>query len=378
MNMKKLVCAVLLVALLVPELALASGFTGGTGAFGVYRVGNSVYQAWYETPVVEDGAEYILGVYDECVYYQTAPVGGVSSLIRQPLHLVSDEYIQADGTMENVVVATGGLEQKAREGVTLSESVLGRAVLDETSGYVYYVDAARPDAVRLAAEYPALGLQDVELYAADSPVEALRLTVNGLAFKTATGAYLFLPMLSRAIPVNPGVFDEYKQSEMYNGFEVLLTPDGVLELRLDAANGVYLTINDSVQEFALHDGCVYYLRRTRWLTDIYRFDPVTRSSKVLTRMMRELMGQLVCAGEYIFIIDTEYTVYRVSPSTGKYAVYMKLAGNYEGVIDDVEPACWERARNCWCTICPRAATKTIWNFSTRCSWARPSIPPFPK
>ena len=336
MSIKKLLCTLLALALLVPEIAMAAGYVGGNGAYGVYLAEDGIHQAWYDATVTGSEAEYIVGVYGTYVYYQTPASNGVSTLLRQPLYLVSDEYALADGTMENVTVATGGFDQRAREPGVVSDSVYGKAVLDEGSGYVYYIDGYDRRILKMSAEYPTLGLQEVSLYTSQHQISQLRLTANGLAFLTDGGAYLYLPMLQRTVMINGNVFEQYTQNELLNGYEVLLQSDGTLLLRLDAANNVTLTINDSVQEFALYGGSVYYIRRTRWLTEIDRFDPVTRSSKALTRMLTSLMPQIVSAGEYLYIMDNDYVVYRLSPSSGKYAVYMKLASLYQD-MDDMEP-----------------------------------------
>ena len=278
----------------------------------------TIRQAWYEETVVPEGAARIVGVYDTWVYYQTDAENGVSSLIRHPLYLVSDEYTAAADTLENVVVATSSISGMPREAELISDRVIGNAVLDESAGYVYYVNYDQPYTVNVMAEYAYIGVQNIPLYAADSQILELRLTASGLAFRTETGAYLYLPMLNRALAISPEVFSEYRQAEMLSGSEVLLTADNTLIVRVDAAQNTTLTVNDSVQEFCIYDGFVYYLRRTRWLTEINKYDPVTRSSKLLARLTptKEFMGQIVCAGEYLYIMDTDYTVYRVSPSTG--------------------------------------------------------------
>ena len=67
------------------------------------------------------------------------------------------------------------------------------------------------------------------------------------------------------------------------------------------------------------------------MTEIARFDLTSRNNEVICRMLRELMPQLVAAGEYLYVIDTDYTVYRMSPSSGKYATYMLLKEPYADV-----------------------------------------------
>ena len=328
--MKKLMAVLLVIFLLVPEMALAAGYTGGDGVWGVYLDSGAIYQAYYDASVVDGGADYILGVYDAYVYYQTPRVNGVSSLKRQGLYLISEEYQQAGDALENMVVATGNLNSQRPENNTLSEAVYGLAVLDEVSGYVYFIDAADKKVINVAADYPSLGLVVTPIYTAENEVVELRLTANGLAFRTAEKAYLYIPMLRRALECGENVFEAYKQKAMFNGSEVLLKEDGTLIVKLDAANDVSLTINDSVQEFVVYGGYLFYLRRTRWLTEIDRFDPVTRVSKVMTRVLKEHMPQLVAAGDYLYIIDTDYTVYRVSPTTGRYAEAYKLGNSYQG------------------------------------------------
>ncbi|MBR5383754.1 MAG: peptidoglycan-binding protein, partial [Clostridia bacterium] len=336
MNKKRILCLVLALILLVPEAALGSGYTGGAGAYGVYLIDDEIHQAWYETSVVEDGAFYIVGVYGTYVYYQTKPVDGVSSLRRSPLYLVSDEYILAESTLELTVVASGSIQQAAREASVISENVVGRAVLDETAGCLYYVESSDLSMVMMAVEYPSFGLTTRQLYAASSAIRELRLTVNGLAMRTENGCLLYLTMMGQAITISEEVFGSYKQSALYNGHEVLLGDDGNLSFRLDAVSNEMLSINDSVLEFTVYGDYVYYLRRTRWRTEINQFDPVTRSSKVIYRTLEEMMPQIVSAGDFLYIMDAEYTVYRVSPTSGKYAVYMKLKQTYEG-YDAVQP-----------------------------------------
>ncbi|MBQ6645370.1 MAG: peptidoglycan-binding protein, partial [Clostridia bacterium] len=336
MNIKRIVCLVLTLALLVPEIAFGAGYTGGSGAYGAYLIDDGIHQAWYETSVVEHDAYYIIGVYDAYVYYQTKPENGVSSLIRHPLYLVSDEYIQAESTLTQTVVASGSIQQAERTPSVISENVIGRAVLDETSGCVYYVESGDQSMVMMAVEYPSLGLTERQLYAASSAIKELRLTVNGLAIRTDNGCLLYLTMMGQAISISQEVFGSYKQSALYNGHEVLLGDDGSLTFRLDAVSNEMLYINDSVLEFAVYGDYVYYLRRTRWRTEINQFDPVTRSSKVIYRTLDEMLPQLVSAGEFLYVLDKDYTVYRVSPTSGKYAVFMKLANLYEG-YDEYEP-----------------------------------------
>ena len=328
--MKKLMAVLLVIFLLVPEMALAAGFTGGEGVWGVYLDSGAIYQAYYDAAVVDEGADYILGVYDAYVYYQTPRTDGVSSLIRQGLYLISEEYQQAGDSLENMVVATGNLNAQRPENDVLSQNVYGLAVLDEASGYVYFVEATDRKVICVAADYPTLGLVITPIFTAESDVEELRLTANGLAFRTAEKAYIYIPMLQRALECSESVFEPYKQKAMFGGNEVLLKEDGTLLVKLDAAGDVSLTINDSVQEFVVYGGYLFYLRRTRWLTEIDRFDPATRVSKVMTRVLKEHMPQLVAAGDYLYIIDTDYTVYRVSPTTGRYAEAYKLGNSYQG------------------------------------------------
>ncbi|MBQ4226936.1 MAG: hypothetical protein II697_01920, partial [Clostridia bacterium] len=88
MNIKKLLCTLLALALLVPEIAMAAGYTGGNGAYGVFLAEDGIHQAWYDATVTGSEAEYIVGVYGTYVYYQTPAANGVSTLLRQPLYLV--------------------------------------------------------------------------------------------------------------------------------------------------------------------------------------------------------------------------------------------------------------------------------------------------
>ena len=164
--MKKLMAVLLVIFLLVPEMALAAGFTGGEGVWGVYMDSGAVYQAYYDAAVVDEGADYILGVYDAYVYYQTPRENGSSSLIRQGLYLISEEYQQAGNSLENMVVATGNLNAQRPENDVLSRNVYGLAVLDEASGYVYFVEASDRRVINVAADYPTLGLVITPIFTA--------------------------------------------------------------------------------------------------------------------------------------------------------------------------------------------------------------------
>ena len=331
--MKKFLSALLAACLLV-TFAMGEGLTGGSGAEGVYIGKDGLYQAWYADCLAAD-ADYIVGVSGGYAYYQTAPENGASRLVMQPLNMVSEEYLAADGTIENVTAAKPSVPAE-RKAVTLSENVTGKAVIDEYAGIVYYVENTDTKTVVAAADVPTMGIKSEKLLTAQEDVIDLRVTADGLAYRTASACWLYLPLQGRSVQVTDGVFGDYVQSQIYNGMEILLDTDGNLVLRLDTENNNCLFINDSVQEFAVHGGCVYYLRRTVWLTEIDCFDPVTRTSKVLNRMLKELMPQLVAAGSYLYVIDTDYVVYKMSPTSGKYAAYMKLAANYVG-YDEVRP-----------------------------------------
>ena len=263
--MKKLMrslCFVLILAILVPEAAMAAGVTAGNGVYGVYLEKDAMYQAWYETAVAESGVDYILGVYGSYAYYQTKAVNGVSTIVKQPLYLISDEYAEAGDSIENVTIAAVN-EETERVSETVAENVKGRAVLDEAAGYIYYVDAAVPASISIIAEVPTLGRQTLVIYSGESEIKGLKNTVDGLVFLDDAGAHLYISILGRAIDVDKNLFSRDKKTVLYEGNEVVLTDDGTLKLRLTVTGNTTLTINDSVQDFAVYGGYVYYVRRTR-------------------------------------------------------------------------------------------------------------------
>ena len=323
----KWLCLLMAVALMTPSMAMAAGLTGGSGVYGVYRgKDDALFQTWYTDPLVTGGANYVVGVHDGNAYYQTANAdGATSALYRVAVNLLPDTIkASAEQSEEQVKAGTTG------EPELLAPSVSGHALLDEVSGYVYYVDGADTKSVHVLAWYPTLGKVDVVACASEEPVLALSMSVNGPVLTCQSGRFLYVQLLSRSVAL-PADEEPVAESAMASGVEIILTESGKLSLRLDAVNNLTLPIAEDVSAFAAYDGAVYYLRRTRWMTEIARFDLTSRNNEVICRMLRELMPQLVAAGEYLYVIDTDYTVYRMSPSSGKYATYMLLKEPYADV-----------------------------------------------
>ena len=323
----KWLCLLMAVALMTPSMAMAAGLTGGSGVYGVYRgKDDALFQTWYTDPLVTGGANYVVGVHDGNAYYQTANAdGATSALYRVAVNLLPDTIkASAEHSEEQVKAGTTG------EPELLAPSVSGHALLDEVSGYVYYVDGADTKSVHVLAWYPTLGKVDVVACASEEPVLALSMSVNGPVLTCQSGRFLYVQLLSRSVAL-PADEEPVAESAMASGVEIILTESGKLSLRLDAVNNLTLPIAEDVSAFAAYDGAVYYLRRTRWMTEIARFDLTSRNNEVICRMLRELMPQLVAAGEYLYVIDTDYTVYRMSPSSGKYATYMLLKEPYADV-----------------------------------------------
>ena len=323
----KWLCLLMAVALMTPSMAMAAGLTGGSGVYGVYRgKDDALFQTWYTDPLVTGGANYVVGVHDGNAYYQTANAdGATSALYRVAVNLLPDTIkASAEQSEEQVKAGTTG------EPELLASSVSGHALLDEVSGYVYYVDGADTKSVHVLAWYPTLGKVDVVACASEEPVLALSMSVNGPVLTCQSGRFLYVQLLSRSVAL-PADEEPVAESVMASGVEIILTESGKLSLRLDAVNNLTLPIAEDVSAFAAYDGAVYYLRRTRWMTEIARFDLTSRNNEVICRMLRELMPQLVAAGEYLYVIDTDYTVYRMSPSSGKYATYMLLKEPYADV-----------------------------------------------
>ena len=323
----KWLCLLMAVALMTPSMAMAAGLTGGSGVYGVYRgKDDALFQTWYTDPLVTGGANYVVGVHDGNAYYQTANADGTTSaLYRVAVNLLPDTIkASAEQSEEQVKAGTTG------EPELLAPSVSGHALLDEVSGYVYYVDGADTKSVHVLAWYPTLGKVDVVACTSEEPVLALSMSVNGPVLTCQSGRFLYVQLLSRSVAL-PADEEPVAESVMASGVEIILTESGKLSLRLDAVNNLTLPIAEDVSAFAAYDGAVYYLRRTRWMTEIARFDLTSRNNEVICRMLRELMPQLVAAGEYLYVIDTDYTVYRMSPSSGKYATYMLLKEPYADV-----------------------------------------------
>ena len=323
----KWLCLLMAVALMTPSMAMAAGLTGGSGVYGVYRgKDDALFQTWYTDPLVTGGANYVVGVHDGNAYYQTANAdGATSALYRVAVNLLPDTIkASAEQSEEQVKAGTTG------EPELLASSVSGHALLDEVSGYVYYVDGADTKSVHVLAWYPTLGKVDVVACTSEEPVLALSMSVNGPVLTCQSGRFLYVQLLSRSVAL-PADEEPVAESVMASGVEIILTESGRLSLRLDAVNNLTLPIAEDVSAFAAYDGAVYYLRRTRWMTEIARFDLTSRNNEVICRMLRELMPQLVAAGEYLYVIDTDYTVYRMSPSSGKYATYMLLKEPYADV-----------------------------------------------
>ena len=323
----KWLCLLMAVALMTPSMAMAAGLTGGSGVYGVYRgKDDALFQTWYTDPLVTGGANYVVGVHDGNAYYQTANADGTTSaLYRVAVNLLPDTIkASAEQSEEQVKAGTTG------EPELLASSVSGHALLDEVSGYVYYVDGADTKSVHVLAWYPTLGKVDVVACTSEEPVLALSMSVNGPVLTCQSGRFLYVQLLSRSVAL-PADEEPVAESVMASGVEIILTESGRLSLRLDAVNNLTLPIAEDVSAFAAYDGAVYYLRRTRWMTEIARFDLTSRNNEVICRMLRELMPQLVAAGEYLYVIDTDYTVYRMSPSSGKYATYMLLKEPYADV-----------------------------------------------
>ena len=323
----KWLCLLMAVALMTPSMAMAAGLTGGSGVYGVYRgKDDALFQTWYTDPLVTGGANYVVGVHDGNAYYQTANADGTTSaLYRVAVNLLPDTIkASAEQSEEQVKAGTTG------EPELLASSVSGHALLDEVSGYVYYVDGADTKSVHVLAWYPTLGKVDVVACTSEEPVLALSMSVNGPVLTCQSGRFLYVQLLSRSVAL-PADEEPVAESAMASGVEIILTESGRLSLRLDAVNNLTLPIAEDVSAFAAYDGAVYYLRRTRWMTEIARFDLTSRNNEVICRMLRELMPQLVAAGEYLYVIDTDYTVYRMSPSSGKYATYMLLKEPYADV-----------------------------------------------
>ena len=323
----KWLCLLMAVALMTPSMAMAAGLTGGSGVYGVYRgKDDALFQTWYTDPLVTGGANYVVGVHDGNAYYQTANAdGATSALYRVAVNLLPDTIkASAEQSEEQVKAGTTG------EPELLAPSVSGHALLDEVSGYVYYVDGADTKSVHVLAWYPTLGKVDVVACTSEEPVLALSMSVNGPVLTCQSGRFLYVQLLSRSVAL-PADEEPVAESAMASGVEIILTESGKLSLRLDAVNNLTLPIAEDVSAFAAYDGAVYYLRRTRWMTEIARFDLTSRNNEVICRMLRELMPQLVAAGEYLYVIDTDYTVYRMSPSSGKYATYMLLKEPYADV-----------------------------------------------
>ncbi len=323
----KWLCLLMAVALMTPSMAMAAGLTGGSGVYGVYRgKDDALFQTWYTDPLVTGGANYVVGVHDGNAYYQTANAdGATSALYRVAVNLLPDTIkASAEMSEEQVKAGTTG------EPELLAPSVSGHALLDEVSGYVYYVDGADTKSVHVLAWYPTLGKVDVVACTSEEPVLALSMSVNGPVLTCQSGRFLYVQLLSRSVAL-PADEEPVAESAMASGVEIILTESGKLSLRLDAVNNLTLPIAEDVSAFAAYDGAVYYLRRTRWMTEIARFDLTSRNNEVICRMLRELMPQLVAAGEYLYVIDTDYTVYRMSPSSGKYATYMLLKEPYADV-----------------------------------------------
>ena len=323
----KWLCLLMAVALMTPSMAMAAGLTGGSGVYGVYRgKDDALFQTWYTDPLVTGGANYVVGVHDGNAYYQTANAdGATSALYRVAVNLLPDTIkASAEQSEEQVKAGTTG------EPELLAPSVSGHALLDEVSGYVYYVDGADTKSVHVLAWYPTLGKVDVVACTSEEPVLALSMSVNGPVLTCQSGRFLYVQLLSRSVAL-PADEEPVAESVMASGVEIILTESGKLSLRLDAVNNLTLPIAEDVSAFAAYDGAVYYLRRTRWMTEIARFDLTSRNNEVICRMLRELMPQLVAAGEYLYVIDTDYTVYRMSPSSGKYATYMLLKEPYADV-----------------------------------------------
>ena len=323
----KWLCLLMAVALMTPSMAMAAGLTGGSGVYGVYRgKDDALFQTWYTDPLVTGGANYVVGVHDGNAYYQTANAdGATSALYRVAVNLLPDTIkASAEQSEEQVKAGTTG------EPELLASSVSGHALLDEVSGYVYYVDGADTKSVHVLAWYPTLGKVDVVACTSEEPVLALSMSVNGPVLTCQSGRFLYVQLLSRSVAL-PADEEPVAESVMASGVEIILTESGKLSLRLDAVNNLTLPIAEDVSAFAAYDGAVYYLRRTRWMTEIARFDLTSRNNEVICRMLRELMPQLVAAGEYLYVIDTDYTVYRMSPSSGKYATYMLLKEPYADV-----------------------------------------------
>ena len=323
----KWLCLLMAVALMTPSMAMAAGLTGGSGVYGVYRgKDDALFQTWYTDPLVNSGANYVVGVHDGNAYYQTANAdGATSALYRVAVNLLPDTIkASAEQSEEQVKAGSTG------EPELLAPSVSGHALLDEVSGYVYYVDGADTKSVHVLAWYPTLGKVDVVACTSEEPVLALSMSVNGPVLTCQSGRFLYVQLLSRSVAL-PADEEPVAESVMASGVEIILTESGKLSLRLDAVNNLTLPIAEDVSAFAAYDGAVYYLRRTRWMTEIARFDLTSRNNEVICRMLRELMPQLVAAGEYLYVIDTDYTVYRMSPSSGKYATYMLLKEPYADV-----------------------------------------------
>ncbi len=334
-KMKKCLCFFLILTLFSPTIAFGAGLTAGENTSAVY-IGKdgSIRQTWYDVDIVLEGCEWIVGVNGDYVYYQVANAedemgNASSSLFRAELYKQENEATAGEAVDETQIPTF------AKTPELVADKVSGRAEMDANSGYIYYVNPDDMRTLRVVTWYPTIGKVDVAACALTSPIQSMYMTANGLALDTDDGGYLYLQLLSSAIPVSSDA-ENIKSTEMHSGFEIVLTDAGTLLLRADIVNNISVEIDKEVLAYTIYNNSIYYLRRTRWLSEINRFDLTTQTTSVLCRMLRELLPQIVAASDKLYVIDGEYTVYHVSPETGKYATYMLLSEPYVG-YDEYEP-----------------------------------------
>ncbi|MBQ6715543.1 MAG: hypothetical protein IJN21_03375 [Clostridia bacterium] len=131
----RIVGLALAVVMLFSNVAFASQLTAGDGAYGAY-IGKdaSIYQTWYTKKVVAEKAEHIVGVYNGYVYFETLvtdEISGNAICALKRAKMIDASDIEAEENFEQSVEV-------------IFENIQPHAILDPSTGFVYYVDAAVP------------------------------------------------------------------------------------------------------------------------------------------------------------------------------------------------------------------------------------------
>lgn len=252
---------------------------------------------------------------------QVMDAGG-STILQGP----ADKLVYYDGSVL-VYQSEDTLRVRRGDGAQRSLGLLAcDAVWSQRDGYIYYVRTSAPTTLmRLDPE----GLSTSAACKAQSPIEYLRLSMNGLLAEVDGAEYLFIPALSRLAGPDDSVAGQVLL--LNEDYEVRLDGDGRLCV-LEQGDSQPAEVALNVMCAALSDNIVYYLQAWGANARLMAYTIDAGTSARLYRFDEPMWDQIAVLDGDVLVISKAGAVYRYRLLSGELRVSARLGASLEPTL----------------------------------------------